>query len=103
MTNFIGDLRARKVTPHIAANGAVSTLGKARKTAMDGRTLRHAGYEISQRIRKRIKEVFGWVKKPGGLAKAKVRGRPKVEAVFTFAVIAYNVIRIPKLNAQAQT
>lgn len=103
VTNFIGDLRARKVTPHIAVNGAVSRLGKARKTAMDGRTLRHAGYEISQRIRKRIEEVFGWVKKPGGLAKAKVRGSPKVEAVFTFAVIAYNLIRIPKLIAQAQT
>lgn len=103
VTNFIGDLRARKVTPHIAVNGAVSKLGKARKTAMDGRTLRHAGYEISQRIRKRIEEVFGWVKKPGGLAKAKVRGSPKVEAVFTFAVIAYNLIRIPKLIAQAQT
>jgi hypothetical protein len=64
---------------------------------MDGRTLRHAGYEISQRIRKRIEEVFGWVKKPGGLAKAKVRSRPKVEAVFTFTIIAYNLIRLPKL------
>ena len=103
VTNFIGDLRARKVTPHIAVNGADSKLVKTRKTAMDGRTLRYAGYEISQRIRKRIEEVFGWVKKPGGLAKAKVRGRPKVEAVSTFAVIAYNLIRIPKLIAQAQT
>lgn len=51
----------------------------------------------------RIEEVFGWVKKPDDLAKAKVRGRPKVEAVFTFAVIAYNLIRIPKLIVQAQT
>jgi len=59
VTGFIGDLRMRKVTPHIA----VSKTGKKRKTAMDGRTLRHAGYEISQRIRKRIEEVFGWVKK----------------------------------------
>ena len=97
VTGFIGDLRARKVTPHIAVNGAVSKLGKTRKTAMDGRTLRHAGYQISQRIRKRIEEVFGWVKKPGGLAKAKVRSRPKVEAVFAFTIIAYNLIRIPKL------
>ncbi len=103
VTNFIGDLRARKVMPHIAVNGAVSKLGKTRKTAMDGRTLRHAGYEINQRIRKRIEEVFGWVKKPGGLARPKVRGRPEVEAVFTFAVVAYNPIRIPKLIAQAQT
>jgi transposase len=99
VTGFIGDLRARQVTPHIAINGAVSKLGKTRKTAMDGHTRRHAGYGISQRIRKRIEEVFGWIKKPGGLAKAKVRGRPKVEAVFTFTVIAYNLIRIPKLLA----
>ncbi len=97
VADFIGDLRVRKVTPHIAVNGALSKLGKVRKTAMDGRTLRHAGYEISQRTRKRIEEIFGWVKKPGGLAKAKVRGRPKVEAVFTFTVIAYNLIRLPKL------
>jgi len=55
---------------------------------------------ISQRIRKRIEEVFGWIKTPGGFTKAKVRGRPKVEAVFTFAVAACkacNLVRIPKL------
>lgn len=102
VTGFIGDLRARKVTPHIAVNGAISKTGKTRKTAMDGRTLRHTGYALSQRIRKRIEEVFGWVKKPGGLAKAKVRGRPRIEAAFTFTVIAYNLIRIPKL-LKAQT
>lgn len=102
VTGFVGDLRARNVTPHIAVNGAVSKTGKTRKTAIDKRTLRHSGYGISQRVRKRIEEVFGWVKKPGGLAKAKVRGRPKVEAAFTFTVIAYNLIRIPKLlQAQA--
>jgi transposase len=101
VTSFVGDLRARKVTPHIAVNGAVSKTGKIRKTAMDGRTLRHAGYQISQRIRKRIEEVFGWIKKPGGLAKAKVRGKPRVDAVFTFTVIAYNLIRLPKLMRQA--
>ncbi len=101
VTGFVGDLRARKITPHIAVNGAVSKTGKIRKTAMDGRTLRHAGYQTSQRIRKRIEEVFGWIKKPGGLAKAKVRGKPKVDAVFTFTVIAYNLIRLPKLMRQA--
>lgn len=100
VTGFIGDLRTRKVTPHIAVNGALSKTGKARKTAMDRRTLRHAGYAISQRIRKRIEEIFGWIKKPGGLAKAKVRGKPKVDAVFTFTVIAYNLIRLPKLLRQ---
>lgn len=99
VTDFVADLRSRKVTPHIAVNGSVSKLGKVRKTAIDMRTLRHAGYTISQRCRKRIEEVFGWMKKPGGLAKVKLRGRAKVEAVFTFTVAAYNLIRIPKLIA----
>jgi transposase len=96
---FVGALRQRAVTPHIAIQGVVSKTGKTRKTAIDNRTLRHAGYAISQCIRKRIEEIFGWIKKPGGLAKAKVRGRAKVEAVFALAVAAYNLIRIPKLLA----
>ena len=98
---FVGDLRTRRVTPHIAINGAVSKTGKPRKTAIDGRTTRHAGYAISQRCRKRIEEVFGWIKTQAGLAKVKVRSRPKVEAVFTFAAAAYNLVRIPKLLAGA--
>jgi transposase len=101
VADFIAGLRGRKVTPHIAINGTVSKLGKARKTAIDKRTLRHTGYTISQRCRKRIEEVFGWVKKPGGLSKVKLRGRAKAEAVFTFTVAAYNLIRIPKLIAPA--
>ena len=98
---FVGDLRARQVTPHIAINGAVSKTGKVRKTALDGRTTRHAGYAISLRARKRIEEVFGWIKAQTGLAKVKVRSLPKVEAVFTFAVIAYNLVRLPRLLAGA--
>lgn len=97
---FIRDLRARKVTPHIAVNGAITKTGKTRKTAMDERTLRHPGYTVSQRIRKRIEEIFGWMKQSAGLTKVKLRGTPKVEAVFTFTIIAYNLIRIPKLLAQ---
>ena len=103
VTAFVQDLRERKVTPHIAVNGVVSKRGKVRRTAVDGRTTRHAGYAISQRVRKRIEEVFGWIKAPAGLAKVKVRGCAKAEAVFTFAVAAYNLIRIPKLLAQAST
>lgn len=99
VTGFVGDLRNRKVTPHVAIQGTVSKTGKVRRTAIDGRTTRHAGYAISQRIRKRIEEIFGWVKKPGGLVKVKVRGRPKVDAVFAFTIIAYNLVRIPKLLA----
>lgn len=98
--DFVGDLRARKVTPHIAINGAVSKTGKTRATAIDRRTTRHAGYAISPRCRKRIEEVFGWIKSQAGLAKVKLRGRAKVEALFTFAIVAYNLIRIPKLLAR---
>jgi len=97
VTAFVEDLRGRKVTPHIAINGAVSKRGVVRRTAVDGRTTRHAGYGISQICRKRIEEVFGWIKAQAGFAKLKVRGCVKAEAVFTFAVAAYNLIRIPKL------
>jgi transposase len=101
VTAFVEDLRSRQVTPHIAINGRVSKRGVVRKTALDGRTTRHSGYQVSQICRKRIEEVFGWIKAQAGLAKVKVRGCAKAEAVFTFAVAAYNLIRIPKLLAPA--
>ena len=97
VTDFVEELRRRGVTPHIAINGAVSKLGKVRKSEIDRRTTRHPGYEVSQSLRKRIEEVFGWVKAQAGRGKVKVRGRAKAEAVFTFTVAAYNLIRIPKL------
>jgi transposase len=103
VTDFVGDLRARSVTPHIAVNGTVSKLGVVRKTAIDEATRSSDGYAISQRCRKRIEEVFGWIKAAAGLASVKVRGKPKVEATFTLAVAAYNLIRIPKLLARAAT
>ena len=56
---FIGELRRRTVTPHIAVYGAVSKLGRARRTALDGRSARHEGYALRQRHRERIEEVFG--------------------------------------------
>lgn len=97
--DFVGDLRSRSVTPHIAINGAVSKTGKPRVTAIDRRISRHIGYEISQRCRKRIEEVFGWVKSSAGMAKVKLRGCAKVQAAFTLAVTAYNLVRLPKLLA----
>lgn len=95
--DFVKSLRARKVTPHIAIDGRVSKTGRVRKTAVDGRITRHPGYAISQVCRKRIEEIFGWAKTAGGIAKVKVRGLAKVKAVFTFAIAAYNLVRIPKL------
>jgi transposase len=94
---FVQDLRSRDITPHIAIDGHLSTTGKPRRTAIDGRTLRHAGYAVSQRCRKRIEEVFGWIKASAGLAKVKFRGRARVDAAFTMALAAYNLIRLPKL------
>jgi transposase len=98
---FVEDLRERSVTPHIAIDGHLSKTGKPRTTAVDRRTLRHPGYAVSQRLRKRIEEIFGWAKTSGGIAKVKLRGRAKVDAVFTLTLAAYNLIRLPKLLAVA--
>jgi len=96
---FVDDLRERKVTPHIAVQDHLTKTGKRRTTRIDGRTTRHAGYAISQRIRKRIEEIFGWVKVQGGQDKTRFRGRQRVDASFTLALAAYNLIRLPKLLA----
>ena len=101
VSSFVEALRQRRVTPHIAIDGHLSKTGKPRKTAIDQRTLRHPGYAVSLCIRKRIEEVFGWAKSIGGLARVKVRGLAKVQAVFAFALVAYNLVRIPKLLAAA--
>lgn len=99
VTAFVQELRTRRVTAHIAIDGHLSKTGKRRKTAIDRRTLRHTGYAISQRCRKRIEEVFGWIKASAGLAKVKFRGRARVDATFTMALAAYNLIRLPRLLA----
>lgn len=101
VASFIGDLRARRVTPHVAIDGHLSKTGKPRKTAVGARTTRHPGYAISQRRRKCIEEVFGWLKGSAGLAKVKLRSRARVDAVFTLALAAYNLIRLPKLLGAA--
>ncbi|PBB83093.1 IS5/IS1182 family transposase [Mesorhizobium sp. WSM3879] len=96
---FVKDLRERKVTPHIAVDGHLSKTGKPRVTAIDGRTRCHAGYAVSQRRRKRIEEVFGWIKASAGKAKVKLRGCARVGAAFTLNLAAYNLVRLPKLLA----
>lgn len=97
VTPFVHDLRARSVTPHIAIDGHPSKTGRRRKTAIDARTTRHVGDDISQRCCKRIEEVFGWIKSSAGLAKVKLRGRDRVDGIFVLALAAYNLIRLPKL------
>lgn len=70
---FVQALRQRRVTPHIATDRRVSTTGKMRRSGVDRRTERHPGYAVSQRIRKRIEEVFGRVKSSAGLRQTKHR------------------------------
>ena len=91
--SFVADMRALNVTPHVAQNTS------GRRSAIDARTTRHPGYAVSQQKRKRIEEPFGWGKASAGLAKVKLRGKRKVGAVFTLAIVAYNLIRLPKLLA----
>lgn len=98
---FVGELRQMVVTPHIARHDAPTKTGKRRRTSINGRTTRHPGYAVSQRIRKRIEEAFGWAKTIGGLAKTKLRGTKRVAFKFTFTMAAYNLIRMPRLLAAA--
>jgi hypothetical protein len=93
--SFVADLRDFNVAPHVAQN----TTNRA--SAIDGRTTRHAGYGVSQIIRKRIEESFAWTKTIAGLRKTKQRGVGRVAFQFTFAMAAYNLIRMPRLLASS--
>ena len=90
---FVANLRAMCVTPHVAA--------KIAKSSIDARTTRHAAYAASQQKRKLVEEAFGWAKTIAGLAKVKVRGLARVRHHFTLAMTAYNLIRMPRLLAEA--
>ena len=85
------ELREKAVTPHVAQNT------NGRRSAIDHRTTRHSGYAVSQRIRKRVEEAFGWAKTVAGMRKMRHRGLPKVGWQFTLAMAAYNLVRLPKL------
>ena len=91
---------APNVTPHIAVDGNVRVTGTPRnRPPSDRRTTRHPGYAVSQRLRKRIEEGFGWIKTTGNLAKTRHRGLDRVGWTFTLTAAAYNLVRIPKLMA----
>jgi IS5 family transposase len=90
--DFVKEMRGINVTPHVAQNDK-----RPGGSAIDGRTTRHAGYQVSQRKRKRIEEVFGWVKTVGMLRKTRHRGVETVAWVFTFTVTAYNLVRMRNL------
>jgi transposase len=89
---FVHEMRERNVTPHVSQN-----TNRNGGSAIDSRTTRHNGYRVSQRKRKRIEEVFGWLKTVGMLRKTRHRGIFKVGWVFTFAAAAYNLVRMRNL------
>lgn len=91
--DFVEELRALNVRPHVAQNTS------RRRSAIDGRTTRHPGYAMSQRIRKRIEEAFGWIKTVAGMRRTRLRGLDKVDWAFAFTAAAYNLARLPKLLA----
>jgi hypothetical protein len=97
--DHVATLRAANVTAHVAKNTSVTKTGKHRKSAIDGRTTRHAGYAMSQSRRTMIECIFGWGKQHGTMRKTKHRGIARVAADFLLNLIAYNLIRIPKLIA----
>jgi transposase len=91
----VRELRELRVTPHVAQHTA------GRSSAIDGRTTRHPGYAISQRKRKCVEEIFGWLKTVGLLRKVRHRGVARVGWMFTFAAAVYNLVRMRTLAAAA--
>ena len=93
--DFVEALRLLQVTPHVAQNTS------NRSSAIDERTTRHAGYAVSQQKRKRIEEIFGWLKTIGLLRQTRHRGRRRVGWMFVFSLAVYNLVRIRNLTEQA--
>jgi transposase len=90
--DFVSEMRGMNVTPHVSQNTK-----RPGGSAIDGRTTRHEGYQVSQRKRKRIEEVFGWIKTVGTLRKTRHRGLETVRWIFTFTATAYNLVRMRNL------
>lgn len=88
-------LRDRKVTPHVAQN-----TGRRGGSAIDGRTTRHMGYSLSQRFRKKVEEIFGWVKGIGGFRRTRFKGVQRTQLSAWFVGAAYNLLRMAKLMPQ---
>ena len=93
--DFVAKLRQRKIIPHVAQNTE-----RRGGSAIDGRTTRHVSYQISQRIRKWIEEIYGWMKTVGGFRKTRYRGKRKIHLSAWFVGVAYNLLRISELLPQ---
>ena len=92
----VAALRRRGVTPHVAQNT------NGRSSAIDGRTTRHPGYAVSQRIRKRIEEIFGWMKTVGGFRRTRYRGLDRTGLAGYLVATSYNLVRMAKLLGLAK-
>jgi transposase len=90
----VADMRDRRVTPHVARNTS------RRRSAIDGRTTRHPGYAVSQRIRKRVEEIFGWMKTVGGFRRTRYRGLARTGLAGYLVATAYNLVRLSRLPAR---
>jgi transposase len=97
--DHVAALRRIEVTPHVARNDAPTKTGKRRRSAIDGRTTRHAGYLMSQSRRAMTECIFGWGKQHGTMRRTKHRGLARVAGDFLLNLIGYNLVRIPKLIA----
>ena len=90
VASFVEEMRNLRVTAHVAR--------KEKGSAIDGRTTRHSGYQISQKTRKRVEEIFGWMKTVGILRKTRHRGKTRVSWIYEFTMAAYNLVRIRNLE-----
>ena len=95
--DFVARAREQSVTPHVAKNE-----NARRRSAIDGRTTRHEGYRISQTIRMRIEQVFGWIKSVGGLRRTRYRGRRRTQLAAYMVGAAYNLLRMSRLQRLAE-
>lgn len=89
---FVSGCRERRIAPHVACKEGVHHAG------LDGRTTRQSGYRTSQRLRKRVEEIIGWVKTVGGLRRSRYRGRERTQAWGYFVAGTYNLLRLARLE-----
>jgi hypothetical protein len=92
--DFVTRCRSMKITPHVA---------RRQTSKVDGRTTRHAGYQVSQRIRKRVEEIFGWVKTVGGGRKLRYSGIERNRLWWELTAVAYNLLRIVRIALNTPT
>ena len=95
VAEFVNGCRSLGITPHVAQND------KNRASRIDERTTKQPGYDVSQKKRKRIEEIFGWMKTVGGLRKLKYRGKRKINWIFLFCSAAFNIVRMVNIARQA--